>query len=173
MEYFNFLVPILNFLFDSSDDFQQIFGIEIILKIFSINFDSQNSFKEIIDQEVKSLITKVNLPIIIWEKVMKLTYHYNYKISLFAVFVIQMLSPREEMRRLIKGRMDTLKSIEDNIFLEKSDSDLIELIEMDDMEENLFMGEDKLWKLHKFIQEKIIYDYKVKNTLEKNNMCTL
>lgn len=104
---------------------------------------------------------------------MKLTYHYNYKISLFAVFVIQMLSPREEMRKLIKGRMDTLKSIEDNIFLEKSEHDLIELIELDEMGENLFMEEEKLGKLHQFIQEKIIYDYKVKNTLEKNNMCTL
>lgn len=126
-----------------------------------------------IDQEVRSLITQVNLPIIIWENVMKLTYHYNYKISLFAVFVIQMLSPREEMRKLIKGRMDTLKSIEDNIFLEKSEHDLIELIELDNMGENLFMEEEKLGKLHQFIQEKIIYDYKVKNTLEKNNMCTL
>jgi hypothetical protein len=104
---------------------------------------------------------------------MKLTDHYNYKISLFAVYVIQILSPREEIRKLIKGRMDTLKSIEDNIFLEKSDSDFVELVEFENNVENFFMSEEKLEQLHKFIQEKIIYDYKVKNTLEKNNICTL
>jgi len=151
---------------DNSDDYQKIFGIEIIFKIFSIKFEDDSGFK--INSEYKNCLT---LPTFIWEKIINLTNHFNYKVGLFAMYIVQVVAPRDVIENLTNSKLNKLNL---NTKDSSSFSNLRFSIEPLDIDTknfpDFFMNDEEIEFLHIFIRDKIIYESKSKN-IEKGNEC--
>lgn len=154
-EYYGVFIPILTYYLDSNDDFQKIFGIEILLKFFMIKFEDNYSNKE--------LDLVLNLPIVIWDRLLNLCEHTNYKIAVFAVYIIQLLSPKETISNIINLKLEKINDLMKE--LEKNTDDILSIISPSI---SYWLSEIEKETLHNFIRDKIIFDMKVKNTIEKN-----
>jgi hypothetical protein len=146
-------VPILNFYLDSSDDYQKVFGIEIILKFFHIKFEEK--FIKV------DLDIKLNLPLPIWEKLFAHLKYANYKISVFAMFIIQLYSPKDFINDLVQKEKESS-------FKPKLDASIDEYIKFICEEKSFWLSDLELEDLFNFIRDKIIYDIKIKATQEKD-----
>lgn len=162
-EYYKILVPILIYYLDSTDDFHKIFGVEIILKFFCIKFEDD------IGHITNNDKIKLNLPLIIWERILSLMNHSNYKIALFAVYLIQIVSPKDIINGLINIKSDNLSAKTKELHLSCLNEKYIILNNDNITFSQFFMNEKQIENLHNFIREKIIFDFKVKNTLERHN----
>ena len=120
-----------------------------MLKFFHIKFE--DNFKQIYNN------ISLNLPNVIWDKLFKFVDCFNYKIGIFAVFLIQTVSPREYIDNLVNFKINDNKSI---------NNDLVTIIPR---ESNYWMNENEIENLFVFIRDKVIFDIKIKNTVEKDN----
>jgi hypothetical protein len=150
-KYFELLIPIATFYLDAVDEYQKIFGIEILLKFFQIKFENKFN-KEIYN-------VSYNLPKPIWEKIYSLTNNFNYKISIFAVYLIQVLSPKVYIESLIGAKVSSqVKKFENTEIFKFKNANC----------NNYWMNEKEIEDLFNFIRDRIIFDIKVKNTNEKD-----
>jgi hypothetical protein len=85
---------------------------------------------------------------------------FNYKIAVFAVFLIQTFGPREYIENVLQSKYQP----------SVSNSNIITFISM---KENYWMSDKEIEELHTVIREKIIFDIKFKNTFEKENFPTV
>ena len=94
---------------DSQDDLYLIFCLEIIIKFFDIKFDEVNKnenkdeFNE--DELVYLKITENQKNIIsksIWEKILNLTEHSNFKLNIFSTYIINYIKPEILSEKMVE-----------------------------------------------------------------------
>jgi hypothetical protein len=111
-----------------------------------------------------------------WEKLFNLADHSNYKIGIFALYIIQKLFPRDnqELLNLISYRVEKLNHLKKEI-ISKSESYQqctnnfvsLKIRNTDHPTGNdYFLSPEQVLNLQLFIKERIIYEYKLK-TMEK------
>lgn len=136
---------------DSNDDFQKIFGVEIILKFFNLKFE-ENFDMEKLKFVCEIIDTEQNLPNIVWTKVSSLADHFNYKISIFAVYLTQLLAPRSLLEEMKIRDANNIYNDDAPSFIKVKNNN----------------EETKIEMLFNFIRNKIIFDLKLKNSMQCN-----
>jgi hypothetical protein len=135
------------FYLDSKDEYLKVFGIELLTKFFQIKFEE--GFKA-------ENILIFNLPNVLWDKLYSLTNFHNYKIAIFATFIIQVYGDKDYINQTyINKRVSSTLNI---------NSDIIH-IKLDKI--NFWLEPAEIENLFIFIRDKIIFEIKIKNTQEK------
>jgi hypothetical protein len=205
-------IYLLNIFLDSTQEMAKIFALEIIFKLHKISFEtnenriSQHKIKDLslilinhpISQEnlklerAPEIVSKftsefkdsLKLPNLIWEKILKLISERNYKISLFALYAIQVLSPRDEIKNLLCYHFKSQSQIpsdslitfknEENLRNQYEESTGITFVQISADVDSFFMNHTRLENLHKLIRENIIsQDIRYKTTIKNESEANL
>lgn len=147
------------------------------MKYFNLKFENSVN----LNLEQVKIMEKYTFPLNIWEKVFNLIDDKSFKISIFSHFIIQIASPKDDIKNFVKIRCEKLLQNEKNkIIVNNNDSYLINFkktnkeLNVEKLIALFWLNEEDLNKIQVLIKEKLLIDNNNKNNqLADHNFPTI